>query len=91
MSAHRLIISGRVQGVGYRDWMVARARALGLTGWVRNCPDGTVEALISGDAPAVAELLRACRHGPRLAVVAEINEELADPPEQQCFLRLPTR
>jgi acylphosphatase len=89
MSSHRLIISGRVQGVGYRDWMVRRAQALGLSGWVRNRADGSVEALISGDAPAVAELLRACRMGPRLAVVSEITEELADPPEQQGFLRLP--
>lgn len=90
MKARRVVVAGRVQGVGYRAWMAAEAQALGLSGWVRNRLDGTVEALIDGDEAAVAELLRACRRGPRLAEVAEILEELADPPEAPGFHILPT-
>ena len=90
MSARRLLIAGRVQGVGYRDWMVARARALGLCGWVRNRTDGKVEALIDGDEAAIEELLRACRRGPRLAEVTEIVEELTEPPGDPGFHRFPS-
>ena len=91
MSARRLLISGRVQNVGYRDWMVARARSLGLSGWVRNTTDGKVEALIDGDEPAIEELLRACRRGPRFAEVTEIVEELTDPPDDPGFHRRPSK
>jgi len=89
MSAKRLIVSGRVQGVGYRDWLVDRASALGVHGWVRNRPDGSVEALLSGDTAAVEELARLCRRGPRLAHVSSIEEELAEPPEEPGFRRVP--
>jgi acylphosphatase len=87
MNAKRLVIAGRVQGVGFRDWLVEQAEALGLDGWVRNRADGTVEALIAGDIDAVEELARLCRRGPRLALVHSITEELADPPEQPGFHR----
>ncbi len=90
MTARRLVISGRVQGIGFRDWMIAQARALGISGWVRNRRDGSVEALIDGDEAAVEELLRACRLGPRSAVVTRIEEDLADPPDQPGFRRRPT-
>ncbi len=89
MRAKRLVIAGRVQRVGYRDWMVAQAAALGLAGWVRNLPDGTVEALVYGETDSVEELLRACRLGPRLAVVTRIEEDWADPPEGPGFIRRP--
>jgi acylphosphatase len=89
MSAKRLIVGGRVQGVGYRDWLVERARAFGLDGWVRNRPDGRVEALISGDTASVEELARLCRRGPRHAHVSSIDEELAEPPEEPGFRRVP--
>lgn len=85
MSSKRLIITGRVQGVGYRAWVVERAQALGIDGWVRNNADGSVEALISGTADAVEELARACRRGPRLAQVEAIRETIADPPRQPGF------
>jgi acylphosphatase len=91
MSAKRLVITGRVQGVGFRDWMVAQARVLGLSGWVRNRrADGSIEALVSGDTDAVEELLRACRRGPRMASVVSIEEEMAEAPEEPGFVRLPT-
>ncbi len=88
MSAKRLVIAGRVHGVGYRDWMVRRARELGLSGWVRNRPDGAVEALIAGDTAAVEELARLCRRGPRHAEVSSIQEDLAEAPEEAGFFRL---
>ena len=81
MNCKRLIISGRVQGVGFRPWMVEKARALGVSGWVRNRIDGSVEALVAGDTAAVEELLRLCRRGPRMAEVVSIEEDLADPPD----------
>ena len=89
MTAKHLIISGQVQGVGYRAWLVRAARAMGLDGWVRNRPDGTVEALIAGDTASVEELLRQCRRGPRGASVTRIDEALADPPEEDGFHWLP--
>jgi len=88
MTAKHLTIAGRVQGVGYRDWMVGQARALGVSGWVRNRADGTVEALIAGDTAAVEELARLCRRGPRLAAVSLIEEDLAEPPAEEGFYRL---
>ena len=79
MSAKRLRIHGRVQGVGYRHWMVSTATRLGVTGWVRNRGDGTVEAQVEGDTAAVEELLRACRRGPVGAAVSLIHEDLVEP------------
>ncbi len=90
MNSKRLVISGRVQGVGFRAWMVEKAQALGLSGWVRNRIDGSVEALVAGDIAAVEEFLRLCRRGPRMAVVESIDEELADPPEQFGFRQYPS-
>ena len=58
MPARHVVIAGRVQGVGFRDWMRRQAQALGISGWVRNTRAGTVEALLDGDPGAVAELLR---------------------------------
>lgn len=88
MIAKRLIIAGTVQGVGYREWMIAEANRLGVHGWVRNCADGDVEALIAGDVDAVEELARRCRRGPRLAHVTSITEEPAELPEEEGFRRV---
>jgi acylphosphatase len=74
----RLTIRGRVQGVGYRDWAVATGQRLGLAGWVRNTSDGAVEALIVGDEQAVGQMIEACRRGPALARVDEIDVEPVD-------------
>ena len=74
----RLIITGRVQGVGYRDWALATGQQLGVTGWVRNRTDGSVEALVVGDERAVGQMIAACRRGPRLARVDEIDVEPVD-------------
>ena len=94
MTAKRLIICGRVQGVGFRDWMVAQAQVLGVEGWVRNRRDGSIEALVHGETAAVEELLRSCRRGPRAAHVLSIDESFAEPPDdappEPGFVRLPT-
>jgi acylphosphatase len=87
----RLTITGRVQGVGYRDWAIATGQKLGVTGWVRNRGDGAVEALVVGDDTAVGTMIDACRRGPALAQVEEIDVEPVDLdllPEG--FTRLPT-
>ena len=90
MKTLRLVISGRVQGVGYRDWMVAEAERRGIAGWVRNRRDGTVEALVHGAPEKVDALIAACREGPRAAAVTEIRESPADPPGEPGFRRFPT-
>lgn len=74
----RLTITGRVQGVGYRDWAIATGRRLGLAGWVRNRADGSVEALIVGEEAAVGRMIEACRRGPSMARVDEIDVEPID-------------
>ena len=87
MQARLLRIQGRVQGVGYRDWMVREAQRLGLDGWVRNLMGGSVEALVAGDEAAVEALLTLCRRGPMLARVDAITEEFTAPPAGQGFRR----
>jgi acylphosphatase len=69
----RVRIAGRVQGVGYRLWTECEASELALDGWVRNRRDGTVEAVFSGSATAVAEMLRRCEMGPPGAQVARVE------------------
>lgn len=69
----RLQISGRVQGVGFRMYMERKAAELGVTGWVRNRRDGTVEAMVQGAPAAVEAIVAWARHGPRSAVVSEVK------------------
>jgi acylphosphatase len=69
----RVVVSGRVQGVAFRQAAVEEAQRLGVTGWVRNLPDGRVEALIEGDRQGVEALVAWCRRGPRLARVEEMR------------------
>lgn len=66
------IIRGRVQGVSYRAWTKDKAAGLGLSGHVRNLPDGSVEALFSGPTETVEQMLVLCRKGPLLARVDDI-------------------
>lgn len=73
-----LKIHGRVQGVFFRQSTQAEAIRLGLTGWVRNLPDGSVEALAEGPADAVRELLAWCRQGPPAAEVSSVDIDWTD-------------
>jgi acylphosphatase len=77
--ARRFVVSGRVQGVGFRYFTQDTARREGVTGWVRNLPDGRVEALAEGDADAVTRLERALRTGPRGARVDRLYVDDEDP------------
>jgi len=69
-----VVVFGRVQGVGYRAFVAEEAERRGLAGWVRNRRDGTVEAVLSGPAERVADLIAACRRGPPAARVERIAE-----------------
>jgi len=77
MVRRRLVIHGRVQGVFYRASCRAEAEARGLDGWVRNLPDGTVEALLQGPEERVQDMIRWCYQGPPGARVTriEVSEE----------------
>jgi acylphosphatase len=76
--ACRFLIRGRVQGVGFRWFTHDVARREGVTGWVRNLPDGRVEALVEGDADAVTRVERAVRIGPPGARVETVAVDLED-------------
>jgi acylphosphatase len=74
----RAVIHGRVQGVAFRietQWAAAR---IGVSGWVRNRPDGTVEALFEGERARVEEMLAWCRRGPALARVTAVDVQWED-------------
>jgi len=77
--ARRVIIRGRVQGVGFRAWIEHTASRLGLEGWVRNLRDGTVEAVFFGPPDAVGAMIVACRHGPGGSGVHGVAEHEALP------------
>ena len=77
--ARRLVVRGRVQGVGYRHAAVQAATESGVTGWVRNCSDGSVEAYVQGSQAAVAAFAAWCRRGPPLACVTDVESESAPP------------
>lgn len=77
--ARRVVVHGVVQGVGFRFHTLDRARLLGLVGWVRNLPDGTVEVWIQGEASRVDELLEWLRHGPRAARVERVDVDQVTP------------
>lgn len=73
-----IIISGVVQGVGYRQWLRGRALTAGVTGWVRNRADGTVEAILRGPTEIVERLVTEAMKGPAGARVDDIRRREAD-------------
>lgn len=85
--ARLLRIRGLVQGVGYRNALLREATRLGLSGWVRNRSDGSVEALVAGPAPALDELIAWARRGPPAARVGEVSWEAAPAPVEAGFRR----
>ena len=88
MTALRLIVRGHVQGVGYRYAMVDVANARGVTGWVRNRRDGSVEALVQGEPAAIDAIIAWCRKGPSAARVTAIDViEATDEPATGFQLR----
>lgn len=85
--ARLLRIRGLVQGVGYRNALHLEATRLGLSGWVRNRSDGSVEALVAGPAPALDGLIAWARRGPPAARVGEVSWEAAQAPAVAGFRR----
>jgi acylphosphatase len=71
--AKRVVVHGSVQGVFFRDTTRRKADQRGVSGWVRNCSDGTVEALFEGDADAVESMVAFAREGPRGASVERVD------------------
>ena len=88
--AVRVTIEGRVQGVWYRGWTMDRAEELGLCGWVRNCRDGSVEAVFAGPEATVRQMIEKCREGPPAARVTRIVEEVESGPVGPGFRQVPT-
>lgn len=88
--ARHVLISGRVQRVGYRAWLAGEARRLRLTGWARNRTDGRVEAVVAGPAEIVSKLLEACRRGPPSARVSDVVATEAPLPSEAGFHIRPT-
>lgn len=74
-------VSGQVQGVFFRDSSREKAEQLGLTGWVKNLPDGRVEALFEGPPERVQEMIQWCQQGPSQATVEEVDTEFEAPQE----------
>ncbi|MEJ1158743.1 acylphosphatase [Prosthecomicrobium sp. N25] len=89
-ASRRVVVVGRVQGVGYREWTRRTASRLGVSGWVRNRRDGSVEALLSGEASAIERMLEAMRAGPPAACVDGLTSEPSDGDGRIGFDILPT-
>ena len=85
MKAARYIVRGRVQGVGFRWFARKAAGELGLRGWVRNLPDGSVEVLAAGPADALASLEQRLRNGPPSARVSEVTASPGAAPAEDGF------
>ena len=72
-------LTGLVQGVFFRAWAQGHARELGISGWIRNCPDGSVEAHLTGEEDAVARMIERLRRGPSNARVEDLVVEDSQP------------
>ena len=90
MKGLRLRVTGRVQGVFFRNWTVEVAQALGVTGWVRNRRDGSVEIEAYGDPGALDALRARVNDGPRAAEVAQVRAEAIEGEAPSGFARGPT-
>lgn len=88
--ARSIRVSGKVQGVWFRDWTVQTARALGVSGWVRNRRDGSVEVFAVGDAPAVQHLIERLHEGSPPSRVERVEVQDAAMEEVEGFARRPT-
>ena len=73
MSLHHFRVIGRVQGIGYRRWATDAATKLGLSGWVRNMSDGSVEIMVQGDQEVINQFLQKCLKGPAFSMVLGIQ------------------
>lgn len=79
-----LTLTGDVQAVGFREWAEDEPAALGVSGWIRNRPDGSVEIVITGEGDAVAEMAARCRGGPPAALVNHIEKtDYSGPPVER--------
>lgn len=83
--ARRIRITGDVQGVGFRDWARNTARQIGLAGWVRNLPDGTVEAHLEGSGADIAAMLDRMNEGPQAGRVHDLKADAAEPEGAEDF------
>ncbi len=86
----RFRIEGHVHAVGYRNFVIAEARKLGLDGWVRNRTDGTVEALAAGPTKAIEDFFVLCSRGPSGSRVDNVQMERAELPTEKGFRRRPS-
>jgi len=82
-----VIVRGRVQGVGFRAFVEHEALRRGLEGWVHNCRDGSVEAVFAGEPAVVANMIEACRRGPRAARVDTLDQR--DGTDEELKMRAP--
>jgi acylphosphatase len=81
MIGRHVRVTGRVQGVFYRAWAQGQARELGVSGWIRNCPDGSVEAHVAGEDDCVVRMIERLGRGPSNARVDDLEVEDAEPGE----------
>lgn len=91
MITRHLSIRGRVQGVGFRNYIEYKAQQLGISGWVRNRTDGSVEAVVQGNVPAVDSIIECAQRGPRASKVENMVVDVVESEEHhQVFEIRPT-
>lgn len=91
MATHHLRIYGKVQGVFFRNWAEQKARSLDLSGWVRNCTDGSVEAVVAGETEHVRRFIELAHKGPAAARVTHIDDRAEPDAEYIGFVVRPTQ
>jgi acylphosphatase len=90
VTSRRFLVAGKVQGVGFRYFVLRQAQVLGLSGWVRNLADGRVEVVAAGDDGSLAAFEGRLWSGPTAAAVAAVATEPAETPGEDEFRVLPT-